>query len=69
MSAICLVTIVLWQRVQTGSFARGSGFVAPSYFATMMIVGAPVSLVLLGIGGFIDAIRLSKAKKENAQTP
>lgn len=65
--AICLGTLLVIQKIKTGSFDRGNGFVAgPSLGWTSYVL--PAGLVLLLIGGFIDAYRYSNWKKAEASS-
>lgn len=62
LAALSMAGIFIWQRIATGSFARGDGFVAP-YFATVMLSSVVVGLALAMLGSVYDAIRFDKWKK------
>jgi hypothetical protein len=62
-AAAALVTTFVWQRVETGSFERGNGYVAPWWIKDVILYGTPIALVVLLAGAVYDSARYSAWKK------
>ena len=63
VAALAFAAIMVWQRVATGSFERGNGFLAPLVLKDVMLYGTPISLVVLVAGSLYDAARFSAWKR------
>ena len=61
--AIAFVCTMVWQRVETGSFSRGAGFVAPLPIKLTVLYGTPAALLLLLVGSIYDSARYSAWKR------
>ncbi len=64
LGALCIAGIFAWQKLETGSFARGDGFVAP-HLGMIMLGSAGVGLVLAMIGSVVDSIHYGRWKKQS----
>ncbi|MCC6229876.1 MAG: hypothetical protein IT432_11695 [Phycisphaerales bacterium] len=56
------------QRLTTGSFARGEGFVIGWLTFPLVLYGLPLALLALLVGGFVDSRRYSRWKKSQSQS-
>jgi hypothetical protein len=65
-AALALVVTFVWQRFETGSFARGNGFVGPMWIKDVILYGTPIALVILLAGSIYDAARYSAWKKRGS---
>ncbi len=62
-AAVAFLVTMICQRVSTGSFSRGAGFVAPLPIKMVVLYGTPASLVVLLIGAVVDSARYSAWKR------